>query len=187
VSLNHKRRIFRPAIAPLRGTALPGRGWALALAGGALTLLAGVWMAVQPSQAPARPPYETSLAADTAQVAVLDGGTLRLGDRVVRLAGIDPPARGEACHGVDGAGFDCGVAAANALAALVRDGSVACTLRGHDRVGRPLGRCVSWGTALNLALVAAGWARADRTQSDLARAEDDARAGHRGLWAGAGR
>ncbi len=183
MSLNHKRRIFRPAIAPLRGAALPSRGWALALAGGVLTALAGVWMALEPSQAPARPPSEGYVAADTSRVAVLDGGTLRVGDRVVRLAGLDPPARGEACHGLDGAGFDCGVAAANALAALVRDGSVACTLRGHDPVGHPLGHCVSQGAALNLALVAAGWARADRTQSDLSRAEDAARAGRRGLWA----
>jgi endonuclease YncB( thermonuclease family) len=154
----------------------------LAGLGGAATLGVAIWVGLQPSQAPARPPAVGYLAADPAQVAVVDGGTLRLNDRVVRLAGIDPPARGETCHAPDGGGFDCGVAAANALAALVRDAPVECNLRGHDGAGRPLAVCVSHGSDLNETLVAAGWARVEQAHSDLRSAEDQARAAKRGIW-----
>jgi endonuclease YncB( thermonuclease family) len=182
VPLNQKRRIFRPAGLPLRRVALPGRGVLFALAG-ALALGGGVWLALEPSQAPARPPATGYLAAPPAQVRVVDGGTLRLQDRVVRLAGIDPPARGETCTAAGGATIDCGVAAANALAAMLQDGPTECTLHGHDAAGRPLAVCVSHGTEVNLALVTSGWARTDQTEPGLAAAEAAARTGRRGLWA----
>ena len=91
---------------------------------------------------------------------MVDGGTLRLRDRVVRLQGVEPPPRGTAC-GDDGAGEDCGAAATNALAALVREAPVACRVTGADGLGRPYAVCQASGTELNRAVVAAGWARAD--------------------------
>jgi endonuclease YncB( thermonuclease family) len=187
VSLNQKRRIFRPAGLPLRGAAVPSPGMVLAFIGGVLTLGCVVWMTLRPSQAPARLPAVGYLAADPSEVAVVDGATLRLHDRVVRLAGIEPPERGETCHRLDGAGFDCGVAAANTLAGMVRDYPVECTLRGHDAAGRPLATCTSHGTALNRALVEAGWARAEPAKSDMSGAETEARAARRGLWVDADR
>jgi endonuclease YncB( thermonuclease family) len=187
VSLNQKRRIFRPARLPLRWAALPSPAMVLAFIGGALTLGSAVWVTLRPSQAPARLPAVGYLAADPSDVAVVDGATLRLHDRVVRLAGIDAPSRGEACHRPDGSGVDCGVAAANALAGLVRQYPVECTLRGHDAAGRPLARCTSHGTGLNLALVEAGWARAEPAEPDMSGAETEARAARRGLWADTGR
>jgi endonuclease YncB( thermonuclease family) len=171
---------------PLRWAALPTRAMVLAFVGGALTLAAALWMALRPSEAPARSPAVDFVTAGPTQVAVVDGATLRLKDRVVRLAGIEPPTRGETCHTTDGTEFDCGVAAANALAALVRDNLVECTVRGHDGNGRPLATCVSQGAALNQTLVAAGWARADRGKPDLLTAEGQARVAGLGLWGPAG-
>jgi endonuclease YncB( thermonuclease family) len=187
VSINQRRRIFRPAKGPLRGTALPSRAVLLAFIGGVLTLGAIVWMALGPSQAPARSPSASFLTADPNQVAVVDGATLRLADRVVRLAGIDPPARGETCHAKDGAGFDCGVAAANALAAMVRGHAVECTLRGHDEGGRPLGTCAAQGAALSQTLVSTGWARAEHGDAVLRTAEAQAQAAGLGMWGSVGR
>ncbi len=126
------------------------------------------------------PPAATrSLAAQPAQVAVIDGGTLRIDRQVVRLLGVEPPARGESC----GSAADCGSAAANALAGLVREKPVSCALRGQDRMGRPLGACEAAGTDLNRAVVAAGWAHATGGRPDLRDAESSARAERRGLWA----
>lgn len=134
------------------------------------------------------------LEAAAPDIAVIDASTLRLARRVVRLAGIAAPGRGETCLGqgaVGGAiaGFDCGTAAAAALAALVRERNIACEMRDTDAMGRPLAICTAGGTELNRALVAGGWARVDGAAGlpasqaeDLRNAEKLARAEHRGLW-----
>jgi endonuclease YncB( thermonuclease family) len=123
------------------------------------------------------------LDAPPAQVAVVDAGTLRLQDHVVRLLGVDPPTRGATCRSHDGTGFDCAAAATNAVAALIREAPVACRLRGQDDFGRPYAVCRTSGTDLNRAVIAAGWARADRTQPELRQDEESARTQGRGLWA----
>lgn len=178
VSLNHKRRIFRSSFSPA-GILGP-------LLGVAVLVPVGFWafdlvsFPVAPGHVTA-PPVEQRMVADTDRVAVVDGNTLRLADQVVRLDGVIPPARGETCHGGNGAAFDCGVAAANALASLLRHGPVDCTLLGRDEAGRPVAICSAGGEQLNRAVVAAGWARAgDHT---LRAEEQRARAEHRGLWA----
>ncbi len=134
------------------------------------------------------------LEAAAPDIAVIDASTLRLARRVVRLAGIAAPGRGETCVGqgaVGGAvaGFDCGTAAAAALAALVRERNITCEMRDTDALGRPLAICSAGGTELNRALVAGGWARVDGAAGlpssqaeDLRNAEKLARAEHRGLW-----
>jgi endonuclease YncB( thermonuclease family) len=178
VSLNHKRRIFRPNVAP--GRRLPSFGVLLAAAGGAVTIVAVASLFVRSSDAPARAPTSTHLSADAISLAVLDGDTLRLGDQVVRLEGISAPARGSICHGTDQSALDCGAAAANALAILVRGSAVDCTIHGHDDQGRPEGRCLAGGTLLNKAMVRDGWARAEVV--DLREPEATARAAGRGMW-----
>ncbi len=112
-----------------------------------------------------------------AEVAVLDGETLRLGERVLRLHGVMAPGRGIAC----GAWGDCGAAAAAALARLVRDQAVECRIYGRDGFGRGLGQCRAGGIDLNAALVGHGWASA--TAAPLAPAEAEARQAGRGMWA----
>ena len=145
-------------------------------------------MLPHPSQ-PGAPPHAAANAdvvdAQPAQVAVVDAATLRLQDRVVRLLGVDAPVRGATCQARDGVGFDCGAAATNALAALVRETPVACRLNGHDELGRPYGVCEASGRDLNRAVIAAGWARADRALPRLKHDEDTARTERRGLWAAA--
>ena len=115
-----------------------------------------------PPPSPIAPADE--LVAQPAEVAVVDGGTLKLGDRVVRLFGVEPPARGTPCGTRDDAGQDCAAAAANALAAMLRDLPVSCRITGMDGLGRPYAVCRANGTELNSAVIAAGWARADNEQ-----------------------
>ena len=62
---------------------------------------------------------------------------------------------------------DCGAAATNALAAMVRELPVACRVTGMDGLGRPFAVCQASGTELNSAVIAAGWARADTTEPEL--------------------
>jgi endonuclease YncB( thermonuclease family) len=187
VSLNHKRRIFRSNARslPFRDRLLASLGVLLAAAGGAVTLVVVASLFVGSSDAPARAPAGMHLSATATRLAVVDGDTLRLGDQVVRLAGIAAPARGSVCHGAGqgGAGrvdIDCGAAAANALAMLVHGSAVDCTIRGHDGEGRPVGNCRAGATGLSEALVMDGWARAET--ADLRETETAARTAGRGIW-----
>jgi endonuclease YncB( thermonuclease family) len=180
LSLDRPRRIFRPAVAPVRP-----RGVGLVLLAAAVG--AAAWaIAALPSRSTVAPHARAgtdTVAAQPAQVAVVDAGTLLVQDHVVRLLGVAPPARGVTCRSPDGAGFDCGAAASNALASLVRETPVACRLSGQDEQGRAYAVCEASGTELNRAVIAAGWARADSTEPSLKRDEDVARTEHRGLWA----
>ncbi|MGE0221988.1 MAG: thermonuclease family protein [Acetobacteraceae bacterium] len=188
MSLNRKRRIFRPEPASfsLRNAGRGKRRVILALAVCLGVVIGGSWMMGRPSQAPASGPGSGRLIAPAAVVAVVDGGTLRVQDRVVRLDGVDAPARGQSCREAEDSSFDCGAAAASALAALIRDGRMECDWNGRDPVGRPLAICSVRGVNVNRALIAQGWARASTGSGPLATAEAEARAARRGLWAGSG-
>jgi endonuclease YncB( thermonuclease family) len=111
--------------------------------------------------------------------AVVDGETLRLGDHVLRLAGVAAPTRGESC----GAAVDCGGAAALQLAALVREHRVDCRLRQTDGAGHAFADCQADGRNINQAVVASGWAVARSDAPGLRVAEARARAEHLGVWA----
>jgi endonuclease YncB( thermonuclease family) len=177
LSINRPRRIFRSGWPDLDAKGL------VVLLGAGLIAAAGVALAMLPHREATPVPLPEELSAQPSQVAVVDGGTLRLRDRVVRLQGVEPPPRGTACLPHDGSGADCGAAAINALAALVRDAQVACRVTGADGLGRPYAVCQAGGTELNHAVVAGGWARADRARPDLRHAESLARAGRLGVWA----
>ena len=129
-------------------------------------------------------PREQDWSALAAEVRVVDGETLRLGDRMLRLSGIDAPERGQVCADGGGQRFDCGAAAAEALSRLVNGRSVLCRVHGRDRFGRGLGVCTAGGAELNEGLVAAGWAIVDGDDAPLLAIETRARQSGRGLWAG---
>src|SRR5262249_7352011 len=150
VSLDHPRRIFRAGLPRLEGRAIA------AAVGVSLVVAAGVFLAVVPSREAPRPGTGEQVTADPEEVAVIDAGTLRLAGRVVRLRGVDPPSHNTSCSG-----DDCGAAATNALAAMVHDAPVDCSTKGADDLGRAFAVCRSRGTELNLAIIMAGWARAD--------------------------
>src|SRR4051812_12710158 len=128
-----------------------------------------------------------ALAATAGEIRVLDGETLRLGDRVLRLQALQVPARGQAsCRDAAGRSTDCGTAAAEALAGLVAGQDLSCRIGGADRHGRALGTCAAGGVELNAALVAAGWALADGGAApELTVLEATARREGRGLWSAA--
>ena len=154
------------------------------VAGAALVLVVGgVALLSMPSAPFGRVPAESvRLSVAPALVAVVDGETLRLDDRVVRLAGVAAPPRGRGCQAADGRRFDCGAAAAEGLARLVADRALTCTLAGRDRSGLQQATCTAGGAELNRAVIAAGWARAEHAPPALAAAEQEARAAGRGLW-----
>ncbi|MBR0671477.1 thermonuclease family protein [Neoroseomonas soli] len=155
--------------------------------GGAALLLSAaiatplILAVVLPSNLFGSAPTDRRWEAEAGEVRIIDGETLGLGERVVRLAGVAAPTRGEACSGRSGDAFDCGGAATAALTRLVTGHPVACRIVGQDGFGRGLGECVAGGTDLGRTLVGGGFALA--TASALRAPEVAARDGGRGLWA----
>ena len=169
------RRIFIPSYHP--------RPWGRLLAG-AVAAGAVVGLAVAlPSDLFGSGPRGQEVRAPGAAVRIVDGETLALDGQVMRLAGVRAPARGQACHDAAGRAYDCGAAAAAALARLVGGREVACRVQGRDAQGRLLGLCRAGGAELNASLVADGWVLAGAGVAALQPLEATAREARRGLWA----
>ncbi len=169
------RRIFTPSYHPRRW----GRLLAGALGAGAMVGLA----VALPTDIFGTGPRGQEIRAGNAGVRVIDGETLALEGQILRLAGVRAPTRGDICHDVAGRDYDCGAAAAAALARLIGGRDVECRLQGRDGMGRPLGLCRAGGADLNGSLVADGWVLAGAGAAALQPLETMAREGRRGLWA----
>ena len=98
---------------------------------------------------PARP------APSTAQA--IDGNTLKMGDTIYRLWGIDAPELDQRCYPE---GWRAGLEAARALAAMVERWPVTCEAKSIDANGRTVALCRAAGRDLGAAMVLAGMALA---------------------------
>jgi endonuclease YncB( thermonuclease family) len=115
----------------------------------------------------------------TGSAEAIDGDSLRLAGREIRLEGIDAPEYRQTCR-KDGVETPCGRIARDRLVALLREGPLTCTIDGHDRFGRDLGVCRAGEIEINAALVREGAAVAfGRYEAE----EAEARAAGRGVWA----
>jgi endonuclease YncB( thermonuclease family) len=118
--------------------------------------------------------------------AVVDGDTIRLGGRTIRLDGIDAPEARQTCRR-DGRPWPCGAEATDALRRVlhVHGAEARCTTTGRDRYDRTLARCRVDGRDLGALQVREGWAVAYRRYSSRYVPEEWlAWAGGRGIWAG---
>ena len=96
-----------------------------------------------------------------AEVRVVDGDTLVLGGVTYRLNGIDAPEQGQTCGT-----WDCGQAATEGLAALVRNRDVRCEPITNDGYGRVIATCYADGTDIGAAMIDKGLAWAFLKYSD---------------------
>ncbi len=117
-------------------------------------------------------------------VRVVDGDSLELAGKKIRLFGIDAPERGQSCDR-NGQTWDCGAWSAAMLARAVQAGRVTCAAQDTDRYGRTVAICHAGGIDLGQAQVRVGAAQAyvrysDHYLPDQAMAQT-ARAG---VWAG---
>ena len=111
---------------------------------------------------------------------VIDGDSLQVAGREVRLVGIDAPEGRQTCRR-DGVDWDCGHAARTELRRLIGNRRVTCRYSERDRYDRLLALCEAHGRSLNAGMVASGHAVDD---GRFAAEEAGARAARRGLWAG---
>ncbi len=111
---------------------------------------------------------------------VVDGDSLEIAGRRIRLAGVDAPELAQSCERPGGGTYRCGEAAREGLRALAR-GGLTCTLTGRDKYGRDLAVCEAAGRDVGAALVSQGLAVSyGRYEPE----EREARGRGAGLWAG---
>jgi endonuclease YncB( thermonuclease family) len=111
---------------------------------------------------------------------IIDGDSLMVGAREVRIFGIDAPEARQTCER-DGADWPCGRMATQHMREMLRGQGVSCRGVETDRYGRLVARCKASGQDVGAAMVSAGFALA---YGDYQREEDQARAARLGLWAG---
>lgn len=131
------------------------------------------------------PPMATALTTGAVSAtAVLDGDTIELSGKRVRLHGIDAPELAQTCR--EGTTTTpCGEIARNALIGLAAGATVQCERRVVDRYGRDVSVCRAGGFDLSAALVRTGMAVAYRKYSgDYVAQENEARTLQRGMWRG---
>jgi endonuclease YncB( thermonuclease family) len=117
---------------------------------------------------------------------VIDGDTIDISGKRIRLYGIDAPEAAQTCV-IAGQTYRCGETATRALIDLVRDRTVQCEPTGLDRYQRTIARCKVQGnnTDINAWLVRKGLAVAYRRYSyEYITDELGARIAQRGVWAG---
>lgn len=132
--------------------------------------------------------WAADVNADTlaGPASVINGDTIELHGQEVRLLGIDAPESEQSCWDASGQLWPCGKAATTALSLKIGDGLVTCKGMRKDRDKRLIAVCRAGDENLNAWLVNEGWALAYRAQSSaFVPAEEAAREGARGLWAGA--
>lgn len=131
------------------------------------------------------PPPASTGAPLSGRARVVDGDSLEIAGRRIRLFGIDAPELHQDCRTAAGRAYDCGGAARRALDDLIGGRAVTCTPVGasHDRA---VATCQANGRDLSEELVRSGHALelANFSRGRYSAAEREAREARRGLWAG---
>lgn len=124
------------------------------------------------------------------RASVIDGDTIEIHGRRIRLWGIDAPESDQLCRDDDSQFYRCGQKAALALAALFEAirRPVICSSTGQDRYGRTIAVCHLGSPGPDIAqwLVSKGFAL-DWPQYSKGKyqvAQQEARQAGRGIWSG---
>ena len=126
----------------------------------------------------------------TGRASVIDGDTIEIKGKRIRLHGIDAPESAQRCENAKQKSYRCGKDAAFFLDELLSGRVVSCDQRDMDRYKRVIGACTTINANgdlfdVNATMVRAGHALAYRRYSpDYIAHEDQARAEKRGIWAG---
>ena len=117
---------------------------------------------------------------------IIDGDTIDIAGRRIRLAGIDAPESDQTCTDAGNRLWGCGRVATHELITYVAGRPLTCHPSGLDRYRRVLAVCaLPDGSDINAWMVQHGWALAYTDYSDAYRPEEaQAQAAARGIWGG---
>ncbi len=130
--------------------------------------------------------FDVAVATEIAgRASVIDADTIEIHGQRIRLHGVDAPEKGQECFQPDGLPWRCGQRGALALADFIGESPVSCRSIDTDRYGRVVANCHVRGRDIEEWLVSEGWAMAYRRYSShYIGAEQAAKNGKRGIWAG---
>ena len=121
----------------------------------------------------------------TGYARIIDGDTIVVDGKRVRLHGIDAPENKQMCLDKNGLVYACGKATTKALRDFTTQTIIKCLSESRDRYKRLIAICYGRGTNINTWLVKNGWAVAyAKYSSDYIQQELEAKQAKRGLWAG---
>ena len=104
-------------------------------------------------------------SANSDQLIVTDGDTIRIGDERIRFSGIDAPEIKQTCIYQE-IEFKCGEFSKNLLIEKISNQQVNCIRESKDQYGRTLAECFVGKESLSSYLVREGYAFAYRKYSD---------------------
>ena len=115
---------------------------------------------------------------------VVDGDTIHIGKKKIRLHGIDAPEKNQKCL-YNNQEWECGKESTFALKKLINKQLVNCKTSKIDRYNRFIAICFANENNLNKIMVKKGWAIAYRYYSlDFVLEEESARLKKVGIWRG---
>jgi endonuclease YncB( thermonuclease family) len=116
---------------------------------------------------------------------VIDGDTISIAGRRIRLVDIDAPELDQECLDRHGEAWPCGRASARALKGLLRGLELSCRPQAYDQYHRVLAVCsLPDGTDANAWMMQQGLAVTSGRAKVYGTEEAEARAAKRGLWTG---
>lgn len=120
----------------------------------------------------------------TGEIIIVDGDTIRRGERQIRLWGMDAPELHQKCFQGKEV-LPCGQTAKAILIETLKAGPLTCQTITVDRYKRQVSRCRAGEQDIAETLVKLGWALdyAEYSKGFYKQQEDEARRQHRGLWA----
>ena len=120
--------------------------------------------------------------ANSDQLIVTDGDTIRIGDERIRFSGIDAPEIRQTCIYQE-IEFKCGEFSKNLLIEKISNQEVSCIRESTDQYGRTLAECFVGKESLSSYLVREGYAFAYRKYSDkFIPDEEYAQSKGNGMW-----
>jgi len=121
-------------------------------------------------------------SANSDQLIVTDGDTIRIGDERIRFSGIDAPEIKQICIYQE-IEFKCGEYSKNLLIEKISNQQVNCIREGKDQYGRTLAECFVGKESLSSYLVREGYAFAYRKYSNkFILDEEYAQSKGKGMW-----
>lgn len=117
---------------------------------------------------------------------IINGDTIQIGNRIIRLFGIDAPEPSQTCATRTGTSYRCGQKAALELRKMLGNSEVVCNIMEQNARGHAIGTCAVGPYDVGAAMISNGWAVAYRQFSGdvYVPYENNARSQQLGLWEG---
>ena len=101
------------------------------------------------------------------KIKVIDGDSLEVDGKRIRLKGIDAPEYKQYCFDENNKKYNCGLLSREYLLTLTEGTDFYCKFKETDRYGRYLSVCYSDGKNVNKLMLKEGWAIPYRTKNPL--------------------